>query len=532
LIRRLLLLSLALAAFAPTSAGATQVVNGGFETGDFRGWDGQGSTGTGDWFAYTGTEPPIPHERGAVSVQPPPQGAFAAIADQLNPDSLLLYQDLRLEPGSAYKLSLLAYYDTYSALGSPLPDTLSVDEEAIGTKPNQQFRIDLIKPGAAPYSIAPEDLLLNIFRSRDSGPRTMGPTRFVADLAPFAGQTVRLRIAVAATEEVLNAGVDAVSLSSPDGSFPQSSVRRIHPRKPKANPKKGTAILPVQVPEAGRLIASTNSGKAKKSSLKTSHGGIVKLRLRTSAKGRTILERRHKLRVGVTLTWRPLTGGQQKLRVPVIFKLRILEYSRTLPVKCRPRRQQKGREMSNRNRLAVAVVVAACVALAAPVMAQALVWKHNGVNLTKFISLSLPGGENFETELSGEWSGMNCEVKATMTTEGGSSAKITAYEIKSCAKGFGKMSSCSVVAKEAKGLPWTVHVNATNDLTITNMRVRRTFSAGCPVTELDKTMTSVTVTLNTPSKITEMEFSGSATNYKAFGSWTVEGTNSGTYGIG
>lgn len=177
------------------------------------------------------------------------------------------------------------------------------------------------------------------------------------------------------------------------------------------------------------------------------------------------------------------------------------------------------------------IAAAACIAIAVPAMAQAAVWKHNGVNLAKFVELSLPGGENFETEVSGEWSGMNCEVRAVMTTEGGSTAKITKYEIKSCAKAFGKMSSCSVVAKEAKGLPWTVHVNA-GDLTITNMRVRRTFNVGCPVAELDKTFTSMTVTLNTPSKITEMEFSGALAGYKAFGSWKVEGTNSGTYGIG
>ena len=197
-----------------------------------------------------------------------------------------------------------------------------MDEEAIGSKPNQQFRIDVIKPDAAPDSVQPEDVLLNLFRTRAGGARAMGPTLFVGDLAPFAGQTVRLRIAVAATDEVLNGGVDAVALSAPDGSFPQSQVRRIHPRKARANLKTGTVLLPVQVPEAGRLVATSRSGKAKKTSAKTSRGGIIGLRLRPSAKGRTILERRHKLRVGITLTWRPLTGGTQKLRVPVVFKLR------------------------------------------------------------------------------------------------------------------------------------------------------------------------------------------------------------------
>lgn len=187
--------------------------------------------------------------------------------------------------------------------------------------------------------------------------------------------------------------------------------------------------------------------------------------------------------------------------------------------------------MSNQKRLAIAAAVIACFALAFPVLASAAVWKHKGVNLTKFVSLSLPGGEVFETEVEGEWSGMSCEVKATMTTEGGSTAKITAYEIKSCPTAFGKMTGCELSTKEAKGLPWSVHVNA-SDLTITNMRIKRTFKAGCKVAELDKTLTSVTVALNTPSAITEMEFSGAITGYKAFGSWTVEGANSGTYGIG
>lgn len=187
--------------------------------------------------------------------------------------------------------------------------------------------------------------------------------------------------------------------------------------------------------------------------------------------------------------------------------------------------------MSNRKRLAIVIAGIACFALAFPVLAQAAVWKDKGVNVTKFTELGLPGGEVFETEVSGVKSGMSCEVRAVMTTEGGSTAKITKYELKGCSGNFGKFSGCTVSTQEAKGLPWTVDVKTT-DLVITNMRVRRTFSAGCAVTELDKTFTEMTVTLNTPTAITEMEFSGTLTNYKAFGSWKVEGTNSGTYGIG
>ena len=319
--RWILLAVLALAALAPAAAPAATVVNGGFESGSLSGWESRQSTGAGKWYAYKGTEPPIPHERGAVSVQPPPQGQFAAIADQLNPESLLLFQDLRLEPGSRYKLSLLAYYDAYAALTAPSPDTLSVDEETLGAQSNQQLRIDLIRPEAPPASVDPGDVLLNLFRTRPGGARRMAPTRFVGDLAPFAGQTVRLRIAVAATEEVLSAGVDAVELSGPDGTFSPSG-RRIRPGKPKPNLKKGTVVLPVRVPEAGRLVARSRSGKARPAAVKTARAGKVILRLRPSRKGQTILDRRGKLRVGISLTWKPLSGVPQKLRVPVVFKLR------------------------------------------------------------------------------------------------------------------------------------------------------------------------------------------------------------------
>jgi hypothetical protein len=183
--------------------------------------------------------------------------------------------------------------------------------------------------------------------------------------------------------------------------------------------------------------------------------------------------------------------------------------------------------MNNQLRLALVAAVVACLALAVPTMASAAVWKHKGVNLAKFVELGLPGGEIFETGSGG----MSCEVRAVLTTEGGSTGKITKFETKSCPTGFGNMSGCQLNTAEAKGLPWTVHVNAT-DLTITNMRTRRTFKAGCAVTELDKTIPSVTVTLNTPAAISEMEYSGAIVGYKTVGSLTVEGLNKGTYGIG
>jgi hypothetical protein len=177
--------------------------------------------------------------------------------------------------------------------------------------------------------------------------------------------------------------------------------------------------------------------------------------------------------------------------------------------------------------LSVALAVAIAMFAVTASSASAAVWKMGGVNVTKFIEVGLTGGEVFESGTSG----MSCELHATLTTEGGSTGKITKFETKKCSAGFGELSTCTLKASESKGLPWTVEVGAT-DLTIKNVHTRRTFSAGCPITELDKTLTSVTMTLDKTTAISSTEFSGAISGYKAFGSFTVDAPNTGTYGIG
>jgi hypothetical protein len=184
--------------------------------------------------------------------------------------------------------------------------------------------------------------------------------------------------------------------------------------------------------------------------------------------------------------------------------------------------------MKSNKRLLLAGAIAAVVVLAVPALALASVWKDKGTNVTKFVEIGLTGGEVFETSAG---NGMSCELHATLTTEGGSTGKITKFETKKCPTGFGSFAKCELSTAEPKGLPWTVDVN-TSDLTITGWHTKRTFKAGCGTTELDKTIGSVTVTLNTPTAISEMEFLGEITGYKTIGSFTVDGTNNGTYGIG
>jgi hypothetical protein len=326
---------------APSGAAAATVVNGDFESGTLKGWHVRQPIFAGNWFAYQGTKAPIGGQRGADPVQAPPQGVYAATTDEADPDSLILYQDIALEAGDSHQLSLLVYYNSYEPIAVPTPDTLSVDEEVLGEQSNQQYRIDVMKPNAPIESLDPADILRTLFRTKPGDPVKLPPTRVTTDLSPFAGQTVRLRIANAVSEEVFNAGVDAVSISStaPGQSPPRGSKHgpnlfsfgRI-----KVNRHNGTATLRVRVSRPGLLTAegvhpsahTARASKIKKSrklikpvTVRVASAKTVTIRLKPTPSARKILRREHKLRVKVAVTFKPAGESPETATVPVVLKL-------------------------------------------------------------------------------------------------------------------------------------------------------------------------------------------------------------------
>lgn len=183
--------------------------------------------------------------------------------------------------------------------------------------------------------------------------------------------------------------------------------------------------------------------------------------------------------------------------------------------------------MRNRKRLLVAAGLAALALATTAAIASASVWKDGETNVTTAISIEFEGAEFWETS---EGNSMQCPEKFTLKTSGGEKAEISAFTItKTGCATTGTLGGCELSTAEAKGLPWSVTVNK-ETLTINSMRLKRTFKAGCSITELDKTINS-TVTLLSPSKIENIETSGSTGTYKQFGSFKAI-TNSGTYGIG
>lgn len=298
---RVRLLFAALAATAvlatPASASAAAVVNGDFETGTLSGWQVFNGSSDGDWFAYSGTTPPGPSP---ITIAPPPAGNFAAVTSQDGPGAHILYQDVALEPYYSHQLSLIAYYRSEAPLTTPSPETLETDGPD-----NQQYRIDVISPAAAPNTVNPADILATVFATKTGDPQELAPTPFTADLTPFAGQTVRLRFAEADNESYFAASTDNVSILS----TPPSNV--IVLGKPALNKKKGTAKLPVTVPGAGTLtIADVKKTKkrVKAKTLTATAAGTLSLPVKPTKSARETLKEKGKLKLKVAVTFTP-TGG-------------------------------------------------------------------------------------------------------------------------------------------------------------------------------------------------------------------------------
>jgi hypothetical protein len=312
-----------------SGAAAATVVNGDFESGTLSGWQLQnepsGLAESGSWFAYSGTVSPLEPGIGPP-VPPPPAGNFAAITDQEGPGTHILYQDIAVEPGNAQRLSMLLYYASDALLATPEPHTLSFEEF-----PNQQYRVDLVRPTAPLETVDPADILATIFATKTGDPESRSPFLSTIELAPFAGQTVRLRLVEVDNGGFLWAGADSISIlnpPAPPAPAPTPPSNAIAVGKLERNLKKGTAKLTVTVPGAGVLQvtdARFGAGTAKKRLLKSatlqaSGGGTVKVSLKPTAAGRKVLGQKDRLRVGVALSFTPTGGTAGSLVVKKVLK--------------------------------------------------------------------------------------------------------------------------------------------------------------------------------------------------------------------
>lgn len=186
-------------------ATAASVANGDFETGDLSGFTvANQAGGNGNWFSYSGTTSP----QTRAQIAAPPQGNFAATTDQNGRGSHILYQDIALEENAEHTLSFTLYYRN-SARSFSTPDTLDYN-----VRPNQQYRVDILKPSADPFSVDPADVLDSVYRTEVGDPNTLEPTPMTFDLSPYAGQTVRLRFAEVDNQSNFRASVDDIQVTT------------------------------------------------------------------------------------------------------------------------------------------------------------------------------------------------------------------------------------------------------------------------------------------------------------------------------
>jgi D-alanyl-D-alanine carboxypeptidase len=185
-----------------------------FESGTLAGWTLDHS-GNGSWFVYRdGRQAPDPKKSNAFvpfAMPNPPQGKVAAVSDAMGPGMELMYRDIKLDGRMMLELTLfyLNGFDGLSGYSAPFaaPRTLALD-----AGPNQQVRVDLLAPTAPADSMADADLRATVFETRPDAPGRRGPAPIRFDLSPWAGQTVRLRIATVANQTPLRAGVDDIRL--------------------------------------------------------------------------------------------------------------------------------------------------------------------------------------------------------------------------------------------------------------------------------------------------------------------------------
>lgn len=196
---------LGLAATTPVQA-IPVISNGGFEAG-LTSWtkaDQLGSEGT--FFSQSGVLSPVNSD----PVPAPPEGTKAAMTDAQGPGSHILYQDF-LATADAAALSFALFIGNRASL-FVTPLTLDFSTPAL----NQQARVDILKNTADPFSVAPMDVLLNLYQTKVGDSLISGYNTITTDisalLAAHAGETLRLRFAETDNVFTFQLGVDNVRI--------------------------------------------------------------------------------------------------------------------------------------------------------------------------------------------------------------------------------------------------------------------------------------------------------------------------------
>lgn len=207
------IVSAALLGLAPAfSFAAPIILNGGFESG-FTAWTRVDQLGSdGSFSLQSGASSPVNFD----AVPPPPEGSSAAMTDAGAPGSHVLYQDFVASAASATLSFQLFIGNRADQFATPASLAFDLTSQIGAQTLNQQARVDILKAGSDPFSIAAADILLTLYQSAVGDALESGYTSFSADisalLAANSGDTLRLRFAETDNLAQFQLGVDDVRI--------------------------------------------------------------------------------------------------------------------------------------------------------------------------------------------------------------------------------------------------------------------------------------------------------------------------------
>ncbi|HET9476517.1 MAG TPA: hypothetical protein VFP63_03420 [Dehalococcoidia bacterium] len=164
--------------------------------------------GSGSWCIQTGTTGPDGDCFGPPwAVAAPPEGTQAAMTSQEGPGANVMYQCGRLRSGAmSFQLHINNLAQAFATAPMLNPFGLSA---------NQQVRVDVVSAAAMsadPFTVAPGNVLLNLYQSQPGDPSVSGYSLVSADASPYVGQDVCLRFAAVDNLFYMFVGVDDVKM--------------------------------------------------------------------------------------------------------------------------------------------------------------------------------------------------------------------------------------------------------------------------------------------------------------------------------
>ena len=187
-------------ASATVALGGSGWHNGTFEAGNLSEWS-TWSAGAGSWFVLHSNVTPL----SGSSWYGPAQGDFAAVTDQTDPGTNILYRPLKVSKKNT-RLSFTIYYTNQAGVFCT-PSTLDYTGSC-----NQQYRVDLLKKDAAIDSMDSADIVKSLWKTTTISPATLLPTQVTKRLSGLG--KVILRVAEVDNQGLFQASIDNVRIDN------------------------------------------------------------------------------------------------------------------------------------------------------------------------------------------------------------------------------------------------------------------------------------------------------------------------------